>query len=363
MAERRTRLSSRSSSSRTRIGAAGTSCGPVARGGAGLGVSSLIGYAVGCFPVLADSLRPWWAASLRRLCAEMQALRFVLWGIGTAVAASHQTSNRFRKLRQFIEDTHRPQPLFVVECRRAALRYAGGYVPVSAALGGYNDPIADIAVSGDPHLPGEYDVLAYYGRACEPNLRAKQCMVADRRAVPDLRQVVDFDAAANTGFTDAGAIDASVRLHLDIALQHGGAGLRDFLPMVSVAGKSKTVTADHCAVLQNDIVAQCAVFAHHRMCVGEEVVADPGATVNDHMRQQHGVVANLDIVVDHHVCADVSIRSQLRGWRNYRGGMYTCAILRGLIEQINRAGEGKIRVLAAQHSGGDGGEVLGNNYR
>src|SRR5271167_85112 len=152
MAERRTRLSSRSSSSRTRIGAAGTSCGPVARGGAGLGVSSLIGYAVGCFPVLADSLRPWWAASLRRLCAEMQALRFVLCGIGTALAASHQISNRFRKLRQFIEDTHRSQPLFVVKGRRAADHRSRGDVPVSAALGGHDDPIADVAMTGDAHL-------------------------------------------------------------------------------------------------------------------------------------------------------------------------------------------------------------------
>src|SRR5271165_3618008 len=42
MAERRTRFSSRSSSSKTRIGATSTACGPAARGGPGLEVSSVI---------------------------------------------------------------------------------------------------------------------------------------------------------------------------------------------------------------------------------------------------------------------------------------------------------------------------------
>ena len=102
----------------------------------------------------------------------MQVLRFVLLRLRTAMAASHQTPNRFRKLWKFSEDAYCPQPLFVVEGGRAAYHGARRDVPVGAALGGHNDAIADMAVSRDPGLTGEDDVLAHDRRSGETDLCA-----------------------------------------------------------------------------------------------------------------------------------------------------------------------------------------------
>ena|SRR5271166_56627 len=99
-------------------------------------------------------------------------LRFALFGIRVAMAASHHAPNRFCKLWKFSEDAHGSQPLFVVEGGRATYHGARRDVPVGAALGGHNDAIADMAVSCDPGLTGEDDVLAHDRRAGKANLRA-----------------------------------------------------------------------------------------------------------------------------------------------------------------------------------------------
>ncbi len=92
-------------------------------------------------------------------------------------------------------------------------------VPVGAALRGDDHAIADIAVPGNANLAGENDVLADHGRSGQSHLRAQQRVLADRRAMSDLHQVVDLGAARDAGLADAGAIDAGVGLHFDIALQ------------------------------------------------------------------------------------------------------------------------------------------------
>ena len=88
------------------------------------------------------------------------------------------------------------------------------------ALGGHDDAIADVAVSGDAHLASQNDILADDGRSCQPHLRAQKGMLGNCGSVSNLRQVVDFNATANAGFTDAGAVHAGVRLHLHVAFQH-----------------------------------------------------------------------------------------------------------------------------------------------
>ena len=163
-----------------------------------------------------------------------------------------------------------------------------------------------------PTCPARMTFLPTTVEPARPTCAQSKRMLADRGAVPHLHQVVDFDAAADARFANAGAVDAGVGLDFDVVLQHRRAGLRDLLPAVSVAGEAKAVAADHRAVLQDDVVAQGAELAHHRMRVGEEVVADPGAAIDDDVRQQHSVVANLDVFVDDHVCADVGVRAELR---------------------------------------------------
>ncbi len=47
---------------------------------------------------------------------------------------------------------------------------------------------------------------------------------------------------------------------------------------------------------------------------------------------------------------------------DHRGGMHTGLVQRGLVKQIDRAGECQVGILAAQHAGRDGREVLGNDH-
>src|SRR5271157_3555034 len=290
-------------------------------------------------------------------------LRFVLLGIRVAVVASHQTSNRFCKLWQFSEDTDSPQPLFVVEGRRAADCGSCGDVSVGATLGRHHYAIADVAVSGNPDLASQDDVLSYDRGTCETDLRAKQRMLSNRRAVSHLHQIVDFDATADSGLADAGTIDTGVRLHLNVTLDDSWAGLRDLLPTFSVASKPKAIAAHYRTVLQNDVVTQNAMFAHHRMRMSKEVVANASATIYDNVRQQYCVVADLDIIIDHHVCPNVRVCPQFCSWCDHRGGVYPRAVLRRLVEQVDCSGERKIRVLAAQDAGGDVRKVFGNDHR
>ena len=134
-------------------------------------------------------------------------LRFFLCRSRTARLIGHQLPDRFRKFWEFIEDTDGAQPLFMVERRRAAHHRPSRDIAVSAALRGHDDAVADLAVPGDANLSGQDHVLAHCGRSRKAHLRAQQRMLAHRRAVPHLHQVVDFSAAPDAGFANAGAVD------------------------------------------------------------------------------------------------------------------------------------------------------------
>ena len=59
-----------------------------------------------------------------------------------------------------------------------------------------------------------------------------------------------------------------------------------------VLGETKTVSSDHSAVLQNDVVAEAAAFADYSMRMREEIAANGRAGVNHRMRKQDGVLAD-----------------------------------------------------------------------
>src|ERR1039457_4136249 len=112
-------------------------------------------------------------------------------------------------------------------------------------------------------------------------------MLSDRGAMSHLHQVVDLNPAPNAGFTNAGAVHAGIRLHLNVAVQHRRARLGDFFPAFAVAGKAEAVASDNGAVLQDDVVAQDAVFAYDRVGMCEEMVANACAAINHNVRQEH----------------------------------------------------------------------------
>src|SRR5208337_3515132 len=264
----------------------------------------------------------------------MQRLRLVLPSASMVWLAGHERSEHSCKLWKFIEDGYGAQPLFVIEGWRAAHHCAGRNIAVGATLRRHDDAVADVAMSSDADLTGENHVLADDRRSRQADLRAEKGVLADGRAVSDLHQIVDLYPSSDAGFPNAGAIHAGVGLDLDVTLQHGGTGLRDLFPVVIVAGKSKPVTADDSAILQDHIVAERAMLAYHGVRVREEVVPDAGAAIDDHMGQEHGVVPDFDVVRDHHIGRNVGVLAELRAGGNHSRLVHSRAVVRSFVKQV-----------------------------
>jgi hypothetical protein len=142
-------------------------------------------------------------------------------------------------------------------------------------------------------------------RSGQTNLRAQQRALPYLGSMTNLDQIVDFGAASNACFSNAGAIDAGIRLHFDVVLQHRRSGLDDFVPFARIVlGKSKTIGADHGAVLENNVVANHTVLSHDSMGMGEEVATNASACINHNVRQQRAMISNLDIFFDYYICAN-----------------------------------------------------------
>ena len=77
-------------------------------------------------------------------------------------------------------------------------------------------------------------VLAFFGYnesfAGKAGLPAQHSVGADPRSVTNQDEVIELGAAADACFADSGAVDAGVCLNFDIIFQHGGSGLRHFVP-------------------------------------------------------------------------------------------------------------------------------------
>src|SRR5208282_4114144 len=204
------------------------------------------------------------------------------------------------------------QPQFVIHCGRSTHQSSSRNVAGHAALRGHDGIVADLAMADYADLPGQNRPPADLGGTGQAYLRAEQGIFADLRSVADLHQIVDLHAAANASFANAGPIDAGVRLYLHVVFDDYRSRLRDFVPMgIGGLGETEAVGADDHAVLQQDVVADAAVFAHRSMSVSEEIVADGHSSVDHHMSQQHGIRPDRHIFVDHHVRTDVRVGTNL----------------------------------------------------
>ena len=121
-------------------------------------------------------------------------------------------------------------------------------------------------------------------------------------------------------------------------------------------GEAEAVGADDGAVLQGDVVAQTAAFAHDGVRVGEEVAADLCMRVDDGVGQQRGVVSNDRMVADDDVGADVGFGADRRGGSDDGGGVDSGRVGWGFVEEFEGAGEGQIGITDAQGRGGDRAE-------
>src|SRR3984957_1299641 len=126
--------------------------------------------------------------------------------------------------------------------------------------------------------------------------------MADGATMTDVHHIVDLGAAADAGFSYAGAIDTGVGLDLYIAFHDDVSGLNDFVPVgIVVFGEAESIGADDGSILQQDIVAELTELSNHGVGVGEEIIADSGSAIDDDVREQDGVVSYDDVLVDDYV--------------------------------------------------------------
>jgi len=102
-----------------------------------------------------------------------------------------------------------------------------------AALGDGDGSVSNLDVAADADLSGQDYVVAYVGGSGESHLGAEQRVVA---MVQLWRRGLGCRSSrrVQSGFADAGAIDAGIGLKFGIALNHHIAGLDDLVPAVAV---------------------------------------------------------------------------------------------------------------------------------
>jgi hypothetical protein len=194
-------------------------------------------------------------------------------------------------------------------------------------------------------------------------LRTEQGIFADLRSVADLHQIVDLDPSSDVSFADAGAVDAGVRLNLDVVFDHDRSRLGNLVPTSFAGlGEPEAVGADDDSVLQENVVADAAIFADYSMRVGEEIVADLYSAIDDYVRQQYGVVSDRDVLVDDDIRAKVRAAANLRCRMDDCRGMHSRGIAQRLVEEFEGVREAEIGILDTQRRSGDGGKLFGNNH-
>ena len=96
--------------------------------------------------------------------------------------------------------------------------------------------------------------------------------------------------------------------------------------------------------------------------MGEKIVSDLRAAINDDMRQQHCTAADFDICFDDGIGPNVSFRPDFCGSMHHRGRMDSGLIARWVIEDFNSLRKCKVGILRPQSRCGYGREVHPHNY-
>src|ERR1700755_1271348 len=101
----------------------------------------------------------------------------------------------------------------------------------------------------------------------------------------DLDEIVDLRAVGDHRCPHTCAIDAGVRLYLDVVADAHRTGLRNLLPgTVVTLGEAKAITADDDTVLEDNVIAEDATFADDRVGMSKEVASRHDAGIDDDVR-------------------------------------------------------------------------------
>src|SRR5215469_17723796 len=123
-----------------------------------------------------------------------------------------------------------------------------------------------------------------------------------------------------------------------------------------IFGKSESVRADDCAVLEGDMVPQGTALAYNRVGMGKEMASDPDSRIEDDVRQDGGVRTQADTGANHYVGADVSSHGDLGGGVDNGCRVDARSVGGWLIKQAERPGKSQVWVFDAQRCGRNFGE-------
>ena len=141
-------------------------------------------------------------------------------------------------------------------------------------MGGGNDAVADLQMSGGSHLAAENHLVSYVRAAGQTCLSAKQSVLPDRRAMTDLDEVIDLRPSPDCRGSDARAVYDRTGPYLHIIRYYDGSGLRDLLPGgIGMPGVTKAVASYHNVVLQDNAPAKSTLFTNNAMRMNEGLIA------------------------------------------------------------------------------------------
>lgn len=243
------------------------------------------------------------------------------------------------------------QPLVGGEGGRTGDAGTRGDVAADATLGVNDGVFVNRKMAGGSDLAGQKDIAFELGSAGQAGLGANDVVFANCATVAHLHQAIDFSASLHNCFADTGPIDAGEALNFDIIFDHGDAGLDDFeMGVVGAFGETEAIAADDDAVLKNYTVTDAAKFAYHGVGVGEKIIADLGAFINDHVRMEHGIFAEADALADDSEGADGAVFADYGTGGD--GGQVVSAGSRAgwLVEESEGAGEIEVRVIGNEAS-------------
>src|SRR5690606_27211167 len=134
--------------------------------------------------------------------------------------------NRPRDLAEPLICRRRTEPLAVVE-RRNSGNYLSRFNVVACRGFCSNDSIvADLQMSGDADLAGEYHAFPDDRTSREPCLRTNERIFIDRAAMADLHQAIYLPSAFHTRFTARCPVNARLRSDLDLVFDNHNASWR-----------------------------------------------------------------------------------------------------------------------------------------
>jgi len=213
------------------------------------------------------------------------------------------------------------------------------------ALGVNHGIVVNGEMTGNAHLSRKKDSFPQNGRSGESCLGADDVVFADHAGVTDLHQAIDLGAAADARLADRGAIDRGEGLNLDVVFDDGDAALDDFLVgAVRAFGKAEAIAPNHDAVLERYAMADATEFANDRMRVRQKIVADMRVVIDHHVRMQNGVFPDHHVFANHGEGADGGVLADASRIGDRCRGMDTGSGPRRLVEEGQRPGEIEIGV-------------------